>query len=396
MKKKLLTLIGSICLILVLAALLLPACAKEVAPPTGEEAQLKAQIAELEKKLAEAEAAPEVIKWRLQTPFPTGFTTYRVPDHLCSIINDMSGGRLSIKCFPGAAIVPALTEMHAVHEGTLDATFTGSHYHTSEVGMAGDLFNLYPAGLSPRETIAWVCDGGGMELWQEMYDRKGLNIKALFAGVNGAELFGWYSKPILSLEDFEGLKFRTAGIWGEMVTEMGAAVVFTPGGEIYPSMERGVIDAFEFSTAGADYSAGFHELGAYCHGPGIHAPQSAYELLINKDKWNELPADLKAIVTNAAEASVTWMMAMQDYDDTVAMDKLKEYGTKFVYLPEELQKEIVEIANKKYDEIATEDEFFARVLESQRDFANRYRAFKDFEQPNPSLMIYGAPITYKK
>jgi len=308
---------------------------------------------------------------------------------IAKYVTEMSNGRLTVKDFPGGAIVPALKEMHAVHERTLDATFTGSHYHTSEVGLAGDLFNLYPAGLSPREMMVWVYEGGGLELWQEMYDRKGLNIHAVGpSGFSSAELFGWFNKPMKSLEDFKGLKFRTAGVWGEMVNEMGGAVTSCPGGEIYQNMERGVLDAFEFSTPGVDYSVGFHELGAYMHGPGIHAPESCFELLINKDSWDALSPDLQAIVTHAAEALVARTWAFLDYGDTVAMDALKAYGTEFVYLPEDLQKEIVAVANKKYDEIAAEDEFFAKVLKSQRDFVASYRAYKAFTQPDPDLMTW--------
>lgn len=222
-----------------------------------------------------------------------------------------------------------------------------------------------------------------------MYDRKGLNIHVVGpCGFSSAELFGWFNKPMLSLGDFKGMKFRTAGCWGEMVTEMGAAVVFLPGGEIYESMQRGVIDCFEFSTPGADYSAGFHELGAYMHGPGVHAPQSCFEFLVNKDRWNELSPDLKAIVTHAAEAMTVRLWGVYDYSDMEAMDALKEYGTEFVYLPEDLQREIVKVANEYYDEKAKEDPFFAKVLESQREFAKRYRAFKAFAQPDPDLLTY--------
>ncbi|MCK4262909.1 MAG: TRAP transporter substrate-binding protein DctP, partial [Dehalococcoidia bacterium] len=310
-------------------------------------------------------------------------------------VTQMSGGRLTVKDFPGGAIVPALKEMFSVHEGTLDATFTGAHYHTSEIGLAGDLFNLYPAGLSPRETLAWVYDGGGMELWQEMYDRKGLNIHVMGpGGFSSAETFGWYSKEMKSLSDFKGLKFRTAGVWGEMVNEMGGAVTSCPGGEIYQNMERGVLDAFEFSTPSVDYSVGFHELGAYLHGPGIHAPQSCFELLVNKDQWNELSPDLQAICTHAAEAMTARIWAFNDYHDAMAMEDLATYGTKFVYLPEDLQEEIVKVANAKYAEIAAEDEFFAKVLESQREFVIKYRALKNFIQPDPNIMTWGETPMY--
>jgi len=270
----------------------------------------------------------------------------------------------------------------------LDCTLTGSHYHTSEIGMAGDLFNLYPAGMSPDEFFVWYYNGGGAALHQEMYDRKGLKVKANLGMFTSAELFGWFADPVKSMNDFKGMKFRTAGIWGEMLNEAGAAVVTMPGGEIYESMNRGVIDAFEFSTPGVDWSAGFHELGAYVHGPGIHAPESAFEMLVGTDKFNKLPADLQAIVSHACEASTIRVWSLIDYSDMLGMQNLKDYGTEFVYLPEDVQTSIVEIANKMYDEIATEDEFFAKVLASQRDFVAPFREFKAFAQPDPTLMTY--------
>ena len=188
------------------------------------------------------------------------------------------------------------------------------------------------------------------------------------------------------MDTFKGMKFRTAGIWGDMLTAAGAAVVTMPGGEIYESMQRGVLDAFEFSTPGVDFAAGFHELGAYAHGPGVHAPMSAFEFLIHNDTWNKMPADLKAILTHACAANFITSLAMVDYGDTLGMQQLTDYGTQFVSLPESVQIGIVKIANAKYDQIAAGDPFFARVLKSQREFLTAYRAMKSFAQPNPNLM----------
>lgn len=371
--------------VVAIASLAVAGCAPEAAPPAEEEVP-----PEEEEVAPPAVPEEEIIEWRLQAPFPSGMgALYGSAENVAKYITEMSGGRLMVNDFPGGAIVPALTEMHAVHDGVLDATVTGSHYHTGEIGLAGDLYNLYPAGLCPRETIVWVYEGGGLEMWQEMYDRKGFNIHVVGpCGFTSAEGFGWMSEPMESLDDFKGLKFRTAGCWGEMITEMGAAVVFTPGGEIYEAMQRGVIDAFEFSTPGLDYGAGFHELGAYLHGPGIHAPQSCFEMLVNKDRWNELSPDLQAIVTHAAQAVNSTSWAYSDYSDLLAVDELIAYGTKFVILPEDLQREIVKVANEYYDRKALEDPFFAKVLESQRDFVRRYRAYKAFWQPDPDIMTW--------
>jgi len=376
-------------------SLLIAGCAPEAAPPAEEEEAPPEEEEEEEEEAPPVAPAEETIEWVIQAPFPEGMSIYNGCRDWAAAVTEMSAGRLTVKDFPAGAIVPALTEMFSVHEGTLDACFTGSHYHTSEIGLAGDLFNLYPAGLSPRETLAWVYDGGGLELWQEMYDRKGLNIHAVGpCGFSSAETFGWFSKEMDSLSDFKGLKFRTAGVWGEMVNEMGGAVTSCPGGEIYQNMERGVLDAFEYSTPSIDYSVGFHELGAYLHGPGIHAPQSCFELLINADQWEELSPDLQAICTRAAEAMTARIWAFNDYHDAMAMEDLADYGTEFVYLPEDLQKEIVEVANAKYDEIAAEDAFFAEVLASQREFVIKYRALKNFIQPDPNIMTWGETPMY--
>jgi len=322
----------------------------------------------------------------MQTPFPTSFPMYTGGDMLADMLNDMSAGRIVATNNPSGAIVDGLKEMRAVVEKVLDASMTASHYHTSEVGLVGDLFNLYPAGPNPMEFAVWVYEGGGAALWQEMYDVKNLPIHPTMAMCTSAELFGWFAEPVTSMDTFKGMKFRTAGIWGDMLTAAGAAVVTMPGGEIYEAMQRGVIDAFEFSSAGVDYAAGFHELGANMHGPGIHAPMSAFEFLVHKDTWNKLPADLQAIVTHACEANFIRTLAYVDYGDTLGVQKLQDYGTTFVSLPEDVQIGIVKIANEKYDEIAAEDAFFAKVLQSQREFLTAYRAMKAFAQPDPALM----------
>lgn len=331
--------------------------------------------------------AADVIKWKMQGPFPAGMAISYGGNEFVKKVKEASKGRLDIKYFPGGAVVPALQEFDAVNKGTLDAHFSGSHYHTSKIGLAGDLFNLYPGGPNPWEFIVWVYEAGGLQLWQEMYDRHKYNVVALGPMFfSSAELFGWYKKPINSLQDFKGMKFRTAGIWGEILTELGAAVVQCPGGEIFENMKRGVLDAFEYSTPGVDYSAGFHQLGAFMVGPGIHAPQSAFELLVNKKSWEKLPDELKATVRIAAEATAIRGLAYLDYQDVLAMEKLKQYGTKMHKLPENVQKEVVKRANELYDRKAKEDPFFAKVLNHQRDFLKKFREYKSFTQPNPELM----------
>jgi len=380
--KRLLTLlIGA----LAITSLLVVGCSPEAAAPAEEEEATTPEEEE-EEEAPPSAPADEVIELRMQTPFPTGFIMYQAGNNWAMSLNDMSGGRFDATMNAGGAVVDALKEMRAVHEGGLDATYTGSHYHTSEIGFAGDLFNLYPAGTDPWEFIVWYFDGGGAAYHQEMYDRKGMNVKAFLGGMTSAEQFGWFADPVTGMDSFEGMKFRTAGIWGEMLNEAGASVVTMPGGEVYEALQRGVIDAFEFSTPGVDWSAGFQELGAYVHGPGIHAPQAAFEVLINKDVWNSLPADLQSIFDHSCEASLVRSWSLVDGTDVVAIKAMQDYGTEFVSLPDEVQIAITKLAHEKYAELAADDEFFAEVYDSQMAFAKTFRDYKAFAQPDPDLM----------
>ena len=223
---------------------------------------------------------------------------------------------------------------------------------------------------------------------QEMFARKGFKVVPMLGGCSSAEMFGWFAKPVKSMDDFKGLKFRTAGIWGSILNEAGAAVVSMPGGEVYEALQRGVIDAFEYGTPGIDWAAGFQELGAYCTGPGIHAPSAQLDILVGTEEWAKLTPDLQAIVYNACKATYLTSWAYCDYQDVLGMQKLKDYGTKFVILSEDVQRQVVTLSNQYYDKLATEDEFFAKVLKSQRDFFKAHRQLKAFVEPNPALMNY--------
>ena len=153
-------------------------------------------------------SAEKKIRWKLQGPFPAGMAITYGSTEFAKKVTEMSGGRLTVKSFPGGAIVPPLKEFDAVNKGTLDAHFSGSHYHTSQVGLAGDLFNLYPGGPNPMEFAVWCYEAGGLALWQELYDRHNYNVVALGPmGYSAAELFGWFREPIKTLDDFKGMKF---------------------------------------------------------------------------------------------------------------------------------------------------------------------------------------------
>jgi len=368
-----------------MGAMLATACAPKTAAPAEEEEA--APVQEEEAAAAEPAApAAETYTWALQSIWPAGFQSHVECDKIIQRINTASGGRLDITLHPGGAIVPAYEILDAVDAGAVDGEVSGISSQFGKFATAM-FFDKYPAGPSAYECYVWLYEAGGMELWQELYDMNNINVHVVgVMGASQAENFGWFNKPITSLKDFKGLKFRTQGTWGDVLTSLGASVVTMPGGEVYESAQRGVIDAFEYSTPVVDLSAGFPEIRKVMMEPGIHAPTALYDLIVNKDKWNELPADLKELVQLGCEAGAMDVLAATDYADGIAYQEIVDMGIDVERLPDDVIAEIVVVANEFWDNMAKDDPFFAEVLKSQRDFLRGFRAMQDLKQPNPALL----------
>jgi TRAP-type mannitol/chloroaromatic compound transport system substrate-binding protein len=370
-----------------LVGALLVACAPEAAPSSGggEQGGTTQQPAE-EEEQAPTQAEGKVYKWDLQSIWPAGFQSHVECDRAIQKMNAASGGRLDITLQPAGAIVPAYEVLDAVDSGALDGEVSGISSQFGKFATAM-FFDKYPAGPSAYECYVWLYQGGGMELWQELYDMNNINVTVVgVLGSSQAENFGWFNKPVTSLNDFKGLKFRTQGTWGDVLTSLGASVVTMPGGEVYESAQRGVIDAFEYSTPAVDLSAGFPEIRHVMMEPGIHAPTALYDLIVNTDSWNELPDDLKALVSMGCEAGSMYVLAATDYADMIAYQEIVDMGIDVESLPNDVIEEIVIVANEFWDKLAAEDPFFAEVLESQRSFLHDFRAMQNLKQPDPKLL----------
>ena len=321
----------------------------------------------------------EAIEWRLATFWGSGWPFYVSIKEACDRVTEASGGRLVIESFPGGAICPAVKEFDAVNAGTIEAARSGGHYLLYLFPAAG-LFGIVVAGPSPLERLVWYYEGGGRELETRMME--GYNVFTIaYATLARAEMFGHSNKPLESLADFKGLKFRTAGDWGSILDKLGASVVFLPGGEIYESMQRGVIDAFEYSSPAANWDAGFHEVAKYAVFPGIHAPNATDQWLGNKDAWAALTPDLQVLVEEIFMNEQLRFYSVQTKLDMEAIEKMRDYGTEFIYLSEEVQREVEKAAAEYYDELAAEDPFVAEVLQSQREFSKAYRELQEFQYP---------------
>jgi len=329
-------------------------------------------------------SADKIHQWRAQQIHAAGSVYYEKGVELFQAVDTMSAGRLVITNNPPGALVPAAQELDAVKSGTIDAMNVPASFYTGQLGIVSNFWTGYPAGPGPSEMIMWYFEGGGKDLYDEMLEMSGYSsVKHVGMWIlTSAELFCWANKPVRTLADFQGMKFRAGGMWGNMAATLGASVVTLPGGELYQSLERGVIDAFEFTTPGNDFSMGFTEIAKYVVGPGIHSPTSMCELNVNRDRWEELPDDLKAILSEAVRSALYKNWAEADQADVEGWQKIVDSGIEVITLSQEVQDEIIRVSDAFMAEKAAADPFFAKVWQSQQDYLKAYRHMKSVVQPS--------------
>jgi TRAP-type mannitol/chloroaromatic compound transport system substrate-binding protein len=308
----------------------------------------------------------EKIVWKVQgyTPAETLYDFYG--SRLAENITTMSQGRLTIEWYPADTIVPSVDGPQAVRDGVLDAVFDYSGMWSS-IEYAAPLFCSSPGLFSnPADLVAWIDYGGGRELYQELGDKIGVHIEP--AGVHDMENFLWANKPIDSIEALKSVKLRMMPIMGEILAANGCNVVFMSAGEIVPSMERGVIDAGEYSIPALDETFGFQDVAQYYMRPGFHQPTATQQLAINQKKWDELPDDLKRIVQVACKENQMYMMNDAAARSIDAMKRFEEMGKTLVVMPPEMLQTLQEWTDAWYEEKVKEDPYLARIRESQVEF----------------------------
>ena len=286
-------------------------------------------------------------------------------------VNEMAGGRLKIQYLISGAVVKAFQVQDAVHKGVLDAGHQVSVYWYGKSKVAS-LFGTGPVfGQNANQGLAWIYYGGGLELYQELIETLGLNIVGFFSMPMPTQPLGWFKNPITSAKDMEGLKYRTVGLAADLMQKMGVKVTQLPGGEIVPALERGVIEAFEFNNPTSDRSFGAQDVSKVYMLGSYHQAAEFFEILFNKDKFDGLADEHKAILRYAAEAasSANYWRGQDQYSKDLLWLR-DEAGVKLYRTPTE----VMEAQLKAWDEILPEleqDPFFAKVVKSQKEFAKR-------------------------
>jgi TRAP-type mannitol/chloroaromatic compound transport system substrate-binding protein len=234
------------------------------------------------------------------------------------------------------------------------------------------LFAAVPFGLKPPAYAGWYFYGGGHEMLQKVYANKGFNVHAQLCGIIGPETAGWYKEPITSLEDYKGMKIRFAGLGGKVLEKLGASVTMLPGGELFQALEKGTIDATEFSMPAIDQILGFNQVVKNNLFPGWHQPFTAQYMLINGKEWKAASAAQKALVETTCTAGTLMGLAEGEYKNGAVLTKLKEEGINVGKIPMPILKQLKEVTNDVLAEQAAADADFKMVLESQQAFQKDY------------------------
>jgi len=305
------------------------------------------------------------------------------------MVETLSNGRIQIKLHPPGAIVPSLEGIYAVRDGVLDA-----HYGYSAMWIGHDiaapLFASTPGYMSPLDYVMWIYEGGGLELWQEMMDK--VNAKVLPGTIIGMEIFMWADEPLQSIEDFKGKTLRMMPLMGKVIQEYGGkhkiSVEFITAAEVIPALERGVVDAAEYSIPAFDETLGFHDVADYYHFPGFHQPATIGEVLINKDKWNELPEDLQKIVGMASEICMLRQWREGEMLNIAALKRFDEAGKKRVILDDEVVDLFMSWSNEWFEKASKKHKFLGKVRASQVEFVQKWYPYRDAaELPFPEWAL---------
>ncbi len=318
-------------------------------------------------------------RWRMLTTWPpTLFVLQDGPKLFAQWVKEMSEGRLEIQVYGAGELVPALETFGAVSQGTAEIGHGASYYWAGKIPSA-QFFAAAPFGMNPQQMNAWIISGGGLELWEEVYEP--FNLLPLPGGNTGIQMGGWFNRSINSVADLKGLKMRIPGLGGKVISKAGSTAVLTAGGEIYTNLERGVIDATEWIGPYHDYLMGFFKIARYYYYPGWHEPGTNLEFFINKGAFSKLPVDLQQIVQNAAAQVHHWMLCEFESKNNLYLQKLvTEENVELRQFPAEVLEKLRTYSAEVLDEITADDALSRKVYDAYTSFRNQITPWSDISE----------------
>lgn len=283
----------------------------------------------------------------------------------------VSDGSMKMKIYEPGKLVSPPEILDAVSSGKVNSGYSTAGYWQGKMPAAA-LFSAVPFGPEAGEYMAWLYYGNGMSLYQKMYDNAGYNVKVVPCAIISPETSGWFSKPIEKPEDLKGLNMRFFGLGASVMEKLGVGTVQLPGGEIFGALEKGAIDATEFSQPAIDQRLGLHKIVKYNYFPGWHQQATVFELLINKDTWGKMSKGQQAIVETTCKASMTNAIAEGESMQFEVMQKAAENGVEIRYWNQTM----LDTFKSKWDEVVAEktaaDPFFNEVWTDLSTFRKGY------------------------
>jgi TRAP-type mannitol/chloroaromatic compound transport system substrate-binding protein len=319
--------------------------------------------------------AVDKLKWKMQSAFGSKLSIIgEVARRYQDIVSDMSDGAMKIKFFEPGALVPTLQGWDAVKAGSIDAMWGTAGYHVGKY-PALSFFTAVPFGPRAGELLAWMHYGGGDQLYNKLYHSNG--VHGLHCSAIAPETSGWFRKRYNSIDELKGLKMRFFGLGAVVMTKLGVSTQLLPGADIYPALERGVIDATEFSMPSIDYDLGFYQIAKFNYFPGWHQQSSIGELLMNKKGWDGLSKQQMAIISAGCGDSINWSFIRSEAKQFEAMNKLKAKGVTSVRWSDADLAKLKEAWEEVVVEESGKDPLFKEVAESYTAFRAKYKIWKD-------------------
>jgi len=308
-----------------------------------------------------AQSMPE-IKWRMPTSWPKSLDTlFGGAEMMCKMVAEATDNKFQIQIFAAGEIVPGLQVLDAVQNGTCEIGHTASYYYFGK-DPTFTFGSAVPFGPNMRINQAWYMLGGGRDVLNEFY--KGYNVVSLLAGNTGCQMGGWFRKEVNTPEDLKGMKFRIGGFAGRVLQKLGVVPQQLAGGDIYPALEKGTIDAAEWVGPYDDEKLGFYKVAKYYYFPGWWEGGAMLHMIVNDEKWNSLPKQYQAIVNQAGAAAGAWMLEKYDSVNPAALKRLIASGTELKAFPQPVLEACYNATQDHLNELAAKSDLFKRTKES--------------------------------
>lgn len=324
---------------------------------------------------ADADAEDKRVRWNMGSAFGSKLTQLgTLGVSLSEKVERSTGGNIRLKFFEPGALVPPLEMFDAISAGSLDAAWSTPGYWVGKDETFA-MFSAVPFGPRAGEYLGWMYYGGGKELMDELYAE--FNIKSITCGVIAPEASGWFRKEINSVEDMKGLKMRFFGLGAKVMEKMGVSTQLLAGGDIFPALERGSIDATEFSMPAIDLNLGFYQVAKHYYFPGWHQQATLFELMMNKDKYDALSDTQKAQLEMACGDNVREGLAEGEAIQGAALAELQSKGVTIHRWPPEVLDTLNNAWTEVANELAAENPNFKKVWESYSAFREQYKIWDE-------------------